>query len=247
MKEQNILSIDIGGSSIKTTVLNEKGEMLSEYRKAPTPKKVQPEEVLTIIKQLTAGFPEYDKISIGFPGYTKDGIIYTAPNLGTKVWAGCAFAKMVANALKKPVRLLNDADLQGFGFISGNGLELTLTLGTGLGTALFMDGILLPHLELSHFYARTDKDFDAFIGDAALEKDGDEKWNKKLKEVITLFKLVVNYNKLYLSGGNSKRVDFKLDKDAQICGNREGIKGGAFLWQRPDSFSLKTVKPDNNI
>jgi len=243
MSEQT-LTIDIGGSSIKATVLDEHGEMLTAYQKRPTPKTAKPEAVLESIKELVSGFPEFSRITVGFPGYVRSGIVYTAPNLGTKYWQGYTLAQELANAYNLPVRLLNDADLQGFGLIAGEGVELVLTLGTGLGTALFMDGTLMPHLELSHFNAKDNKDFDAFIGDKALEKDGDNKWNKKLKEVIALFKLVVNYNKLYLSGGNAKKVDLKLDSDIKICGNRDGIKGGAFVWNKADDFSLKTVKPN---
>ncbi|ADY53392.1 ROK family protein [Pseudopedobacter saltans DSM 12145] len=244
MDKQQTLAIDIGGSSIKATVLDEQGEMLAEYQKTPTPKVPKPEAVLQSIKNLVVGFPEFNQVTVGFPGYVRAGIVQTAPNLGTKYWEGYPLAQSLADEFGQPVRLLNDADLQGFGLIEGKGLELVLTLGTGLGTALFMDGSLLPHLELSHFIAKDDKDFDAYIGDKALDKDGTEKWNKKLKEVIALFSLVVNYNKLYLSGGNAKKVELKLDHNIKICGNREGIKGGAFVWKAEENFSLKTVKPN---
>ena len=237
------LTIDIGGSSIKASVLNELGELLIDYQKVPTPKTAKPEHVMESIKYLITDFPRFDRVTVGFPGYVFQGIVHTAPNLGTKYWKEYPFAQKLADEFEVPVRLLNDADLQGFGLIQGKGLELVLTLGTGLGTALFMDGALLPHLELAHFNAKEDKDFDAFIGDKAFQKDGEAKWNKKLKEVIALFKLVVNYNKLYLSGGNAKRVDIKLDSNVTICGNRDGIKGGAFLWEKEDNFSLKTIKP----
>lgn len=242
----HILTIDIGGSSIKATVLNEQGEMLIDYQKKATPDKPDPSNVLKTIKLLVADFPDYSKISIGFPGYVRDGVIFTAPNLGNKQWKGCEFAQIIANQFAVPVRLLNDADLQGFGLIDGNGLELILTLGTGMGTALFVDGMLMPHLELSHFKIRTNKHYDAFIGNAAFEKDGQQKWNKKIKEVIKNFNMVVNYNKLYLSGGNSKKIDLKLSDNVKICGNRDGIKGGAFLWKKSDNFSLKTIYPIKN-
>lgn len=244
MSQKQTLAIDIGGSSIKATVLNEQGEMMAEYQKNPTPEEPNPEAVLQCIKDLVAGFSGFEQITVGFPGYVKDGVVYTATNLGTKYWKDYPLAQALADIFKVPVRLLNDADLQGFGLIKGEGVELVLTLGTGLGTALFMEGTLLPHLELSHFIAKGDKDFDAYIGDKAMAKEGAEKWNKRLKEVIELFKLVVNYNKLYLSGGNAKRVELKLDSNIEICGNRDGIKGGAFVWKAEDNFSLRTVKPN---
>jgi len=231
MKDQHILAIDIGGTSIKATVLNMAGEMQVEYQKAPTPEESTPAKVISSIKKLISNFPSFDKISIGFPGYVRNGIVYTAPNLGTATWKNCPLAKLIEEELNKPVRLLNDADLQGYGVISGEGLEMVITLGTGFGTALFLDGVVLPHLELAHLPVRKGIDYDAFIGDAALIEDGVEKWNLKLQEVLKTFKTVINYDKLYLSGGNSKKINFKLDNNIKVVRNRDGIKGGAFLWK----------------
>mgnify|MGYP006192769349 FL=1 len=138
---------------------------------------------------------------------------------------------------------VNDADLQGLGVIEGNGLEMVITLGTGFGTALFMDGKLLPHLELAHLPVRKGKDYDAYIGNAALQKDGLTKWNVKIKEVLKTFKNVINYDMLYLSGGNTKKIDFKLDDNIKKIGNRDGIKGGLDLWKEDDGYCVKTVNP----
>jgi polyphosphate glucokinase len=117
-------------------------------------------------------------------------------------------------------------------------------LGTGFGTALFMDGKLLPHLELAHLPVRKGKDYDAFIGEKALLKDGEEKWNNKIKEVLRTFKTVINYDRLYLSGGNAKKISFKLDDNIKIVSNKDGIKGGAFLWDADDDYCVKSVLPD---
>lgn len=244
MEKKQILTIDIGGTNIKATVLSTDGEMLVDYTKTPTPENPTPNKVIKEIKKLIADFPPYDKISVGFPGYVKNGIVFTAPNLGTKLWKNFKLAQVIANEFNKPVRLLNDADLQGFGLIKGEGLEMIITLGTGFGTALFANGDSFPHLELAHLPIRKGKDYDDYIGDVALKKDGEEKWNKKLKEVLKIFKTVVNYDTLYLSGGNSKKINFKLDKDIIITGNRDGIKGGAILWKNKDDFSLKTIHPE---
>lgn len=244
MGKENILTIDIGGTNIKATVLNSDGEMLVEYSKTPTPENSNPDKVLKEIKKLIADFPSYHKISVGFPGFVKDGIVKTAPNLGTKTWKDCPLAQIIANEFKKPVRLLNDADMQGYGLIKGEGLEFIMTLGTGIGTALFANGKAFPHLELSHFAATEDKDFDDYVGDDALKKDGEDKWNKKFKSVLKTFKTVINYDTLFLSGGNAKKIDFKLDDDIIVTGNRDGIKGGAFLWKNKDDYSLKTFLPE---
>lgn len=242
MKDR-ILTIDIGGSHIKATILNQKGESLHEYQKTETPEKANPKQVLKTIETLLKDFPAFDKIAVGFPGFVKKGVVFTAPNLNNKAFQNYNLAKEIAVKFNKPVRLVNDADLQGFALIKGKGLEMVITLGTGFGTALFMDGELLPHLELAHLPVRKGKDYDDFIGDAALEKDGIEKWNVKLKEVLKTFKTVINYDTLYLSGGNSRKINFKLDDNIKTVNNRDGIKGGAFLWQIKDSYSVFTVNP----
>jgi polyphosphate glucokinase len=238
-----VLTIDIGGSHIKATILNQDGEMVVEYQKLATPANATPITVLETIATLTKGFPEFDKISVGFPGYVKNGIIITAPNLNNKAFKNQDLGKAIAQHFKKPVRLVNDADLQGLGVIEGEGLEMVMTLGTGFGTALFMAGKLLPHLELAHLPVRKGKDYDAFIGDAALQKDGLDKWNLKVKEVLKTFKNVINYDTLYLSGGNTKKINFKLDGNVKKIGNRDGIKGGVDLWKEEDGYCIQTVQP----
>lgn len=230
-EKKTYLALDIGGSHVKATILDQDGELQFDYEKIETPKEANPENLIEAIKTLTKSFPDYDKISAGFPGYVRDNIIYTAPNLGTKAWKGFDFGKALTKALGKPAKVVNDADLQGLAIISGKGLEMVITLGTGFGTALFMDGKLLPHLELAHLPVRKNKDYDAFIGDKALKDDGEDKWNKKMKEVLKTFKTVINYDTLYLSGGNASNINFKLDDNIKVTGNRDGIKGGAYLWK----------------
>lgn len=240
---EKILVIDVGGSHVKAIILDTKGKVVQEYQKVATPEKANPESLLSAIKELTKKFPPFDKVAVGFPGFIKQGVVFTAPNLDSKAFRNFNLSKEIAKELKKPVRLVNDADLQGFALIKGKGLEMVITLGTGFGTALFMDGNLLPHLELAHLPVRKGKDYDDFIGDAALKKDGDKKWNRKLKEVLQTFKTVINYDQLYLSGGNTRYINFKLDANISVENNRDGIRGGVFLWLIKDSYSVKTVNP----
>jgi len=243
MNKENYLAIDIGGSRIKATIIDEKGEMLTPYQKIQTPEIANPENTIAAIKTLIKDFPTFDKISIGFPGYVREGVVKTAPNLDNNAWKDYDLSNAIATELKKPVRLVNDADFQGLAVISGKGLEMVITLGTGFGTALFTDGKLLPHLELAHLPVVKGKDYDAFIGEKALLKDGLEKWNEKMKEVLKTFKEVINYDRLYLSGGNAKKLSFKLDDNIKIVSNKEGIKGGAFLWKNEDNYCVKTAYP----
>ncbi len=225
-----ILSIDIGGSNVKATLLNSDGKLLKPYEKIPTPPKASPVTLLAAIKELVKDFPAYDYISVGFPGYVRDGIIMTAPNLGPGVWSNVNFSRNLKTALGKPARIVNDADLQGLGVVSGKGLEMVVTLGTGFGTALLLNGTLLPHLELAHHPLIKNKTYDECIGDKAYKKLGKKAWNNRMKKVITILKTVFNYDRLYFSGGNAEKLNFKLDKNIQIVGNRDGIKGGSRLW-----------------
>ena len=183
------------------------------------------------IKTLVKGLAGYDAVAAGFPGYVRDGVIKTAPNLGTEQWKDYNLQTALSNTLKKPAKVVNDADLQGVAVVSGKGLEMVITLGTGFGTALLKDGKLLPHLEIGQHPIKTDKTYDMYIGQAAFEKKGKEHWNERLKKVINILKTVYNYDRLYISGGNAKNIDFKLDDNIAIANNRDGIKGGALLWK----------------
>ncbi|WPU99237.1 ROK family protein [Mucilaginibacter sp. cycad4] len=225
-----VLSIDIGGSHIKATILNKKGDLKMEYDKIPTPAPANPENVIKAINTLVKDFPAYDKISVGFPGYVKNGVVKTAPNLGTDYWADVDLSKKLEKALGKPTQVVNDADMQGLGVVAGKGLEMVITLGTGFGTALLMDGHLLPHFELAHLPIKEGITYDNYIGERALEKEGKEKWNKRMKKVFKILKTVFNYDTLYIGGGNSDELTFKLDKNMKIVTNADGIKGGARLW-----------------
>jgi len=242
--QTNILSIDIGGTSIKTVLLDEDGNMLSEYMKSKTPAGATPKDIVTGIQDLIKPIPEtYNRVSIGFPGYVKNGIVKTAPNLAKNKWADVDLAQRVANALNQPVRLVNDADQQGLGVVEGMGFEIVFTVGTGFGTALLFDGELLPHLELAHFPINKEEDYDDYIGNKAYEEIGSDRWNKRLKKIVEIYKTVFNYDTLYIGGGNSKHIDFKLDSNIKLVTNRDGIKGGAKLWKLADKYNIFTVNP----
>lgn len=236
-REEKILSIDIGGSRIKGTLLDVDGNMVTDYQRITTPKFAGPENVMNGISELAGNFKGFSRVAIGFPGYVRGGIVYTAPNLGTNRWRKTHLSEELATRLKKPVRVVNDADLQGLGVAVGKGLEMVVTLGTGFGTALLMDGTLLPHLEIGQHPFTRRKTYDQYIGNNALEDIGPEKWNKRLQKVIAVLKTVFNYDHLFISGGNAKRITIHLDKNITLVSNIDGIRGGAKLWMK-DHFSL---------
>ncbi|RYF84743.1 MAG: ROK family protein [Chitinophagaceae bacterium] len=228
---ERILSIDIGGSKIKGAVLSADGEMLQDYIKLITPKPSHPENVIKTIQELATNFT-FDKISAGFPGYVRDGIVHTAPNLGTNEWAGVNLAQKLTDIFTKPARVINDADMLGLGVVAGKGLELMVTLGTGFGTALFLDGKLLPHLEIAHHPIKKDLTYDAYIGDAAMREKGKDKWSERVRFCFDVLKTVFNYDKLYIGGGNSRYLKFDLEENMELVTNVQGIDGGAKLWKQ---------------
>jgi polyphosphate glucokinase len=171
----------------------------------------------------------FDRVSVGFPGFVRRGTIVTAPHLGTKPWQDFALADVLAAQLRKPVRVLNDADVQGFGLIRGRGLEMVLTLGTGAGTALFREGDLMPHLELAHHPIHNNQTYDEYIGDAALHRKGAKKWSRRVHKTIVILRSLVHYDVLHIGGGNaSKFID--PPTDVKIGSNQAGLTGGIRLW-----------------
>ena len=212
-----------------------------------TPEPANPDNVIKTIKNLVKGFPKYDMVSVGFPGYVKLGTIWTAPNLGTDVWKNVNLAKRLQDELGKPVRVVNDADMQGLGVVSGRGLEMVVTLGTGFGTAILQDGYLLPHLELAHHPVGKKDSYDEYIGEKAFQKEGKEKWNKRMQKVLKILKTVFNYDYLYIGGGNAKNLNFSLDNNIKIVSNKDGIKGGARLWLNETNAIPTTNSSENKL
>src|SRR5947207_14348727 len=206
MNQTRTLAIDIGGTGIKAALLDDSGSMIGERQRVPTPPKpVSPEDLVRAIDQVAAPLGTFERVSVGFPGYVRDGRVITAPNLGTDALAGFDLQSVLAERLGKPVRVLNDADVQGFGLIQGRGLEMVLTLGTGAGTALFREGDLMPHLELAHHPIHNDQTYDEYIGDTALHRKGAKKWSRRVHKTIVLLRSLVHYDVLHIGGGNASK------------------------------------------
>jgi polyphosphate glucokinase len=231
---RRVLAIDVGASGVKAAVIGARGGFLRARVRVKTPHPCPPRVLIAAITELVAPLGEFDCVTIGFPGYVKRGRVITAPNLGTRAWAGFPLEATMAKKFKRPVRLRNDADVQGLAVIKGQGLELVATLGSGLGTAWFHDGELLPHMELAHVPVHGDEDFDAYIGDVARRRVGHKRWNKRVQKVLPILATVLNYDHLYLGGGNAKRLRFALPRNVTIVSNSAGMSGGAFVWRDKD-------------
>ncbi|SHG34293.1 polyphosphate glucokinase [Kaistia soli DSM 19436] len=228
-----ILAIDVGGTGLKAAVIDDKGALINERARVETPHPCPPSLFLDAIGGLVKGFPAYDRIAVGFPGVVRNGCILTAPNLGTEGWAGFDLAAALEKQLGHPVRIINDAEMQGMAIISGKGLEFVLTLGTGAGTALFRDGDLMPHMELAHHPIHDDKTYDEYLGNAAFEDKGKKHWNKRVEKAIDLIFTLLHFDQLHIGGGNAKHIETDtLPKNVTIASNEAGLEGGAFLWKK---------------
>ena len=240
-----ILAIDIGGSGLKAALLDLEGNMLTDRVRVKTPHPITKEMLLDMIVELVKPLGPFDRISVGFPGMTRRGIIYTAPNLGTDDLKNFDLGRELQQRLGQPVRIVNDADMQGQAVVKGHGMEVVITLGTGMGFAIFSEGQLGPHLELSHHTFRKHQDYDAQIGHAALQKIGVKKWNKRVKKAIANIRVLTSFDHLYIGGGNAKEINFPLEGNIEIVNNQNGLKGGAWLW-RHDAPAAVSVNAASN-
>ncbi len=247
---ERILAIDVGGTGLKAAIINANGEMQTERVRVGTPHPCTPEQLVdalaTLVEPLIAKAPA-QLMSIGFPGVVRDNRILTAPHFGVEGWRNFALADLLAQKLGGvPVRMINDAEMQGFAAIEGKGIEFVLTLGTGAGTALFRDGELMPHLELAHHpVSNKGVAYDEYIGEAAREKAGNKRWNRRVHKVIGILESLVNYDRLWIGGGNAARLKFELPANVATVSNDAGIQGGARLWH-PRSVRETRQLPEAN-
>lgn len=226
----NTLAIDIGGSGLKATVLDADANLLVERVRIETPVGAPPADYIRLLTELVRPLPTFDRVAVGFPGMVRFGIVHTAPNLDNDEWRGFALAEALAKALQKPVRVANDADVQGFAAIRGQGLEMVITLGTGFGTALYLDGRLCPHLEISHQPFRHGKTYDEMLGEAARDEIGNKKWRKRVAKAIANMHALTHYDRLFVGGGNARHLK-ELPDNVHTVDNIAGLIGGIRLWQ----------------
>ena len=230
MTDQKTLTVDIGGSGIKAMVLDSKGDPISKRKRVSTPRPAKPDSVLRAILKLAKKHSDFDRVSVGFPGVIRKGVTETAVNLH-KDWIGFNLEEALSKQLGKPVRVLNDADIQGFGAISGKGVELVVTLGTGFGSALFLNGKLVPNLEVAHHPFHSGRTYEEHLGSAALEKAGRKKWQRRVMQAIGSLEHLFNYDTLYIGGGNARRLTFDFPSNVKIIPNVAGLLGGIALWR----------------
>lgn len=224
------LCIDIGGSGLKAILVDAAGNALTERVRVETPRPATPDAVLPLLVELAQKLGEFDRISVGFPGVVVEGTTKTAPNLDES-WADFPLTERLTERLGKPARAANDAGVQGLSVIEGRGVEAVITLGTGMGFGLYVDGRYVPNIELAHHPLRAGKTYEQRVGNRARKKLGKKRWNKRVREVIATMVPIFNFRRLYVGGGNAKHLDrAALPEIVSVIDNVAGLLGGIRLW-----------------
>ena len=238
------LAIDIGGTGLKASVLDASGAMVADRVRVDTTYPCPPADLVEKLALLVAPLPSAARVSVGFPGMVRKGYVLSAPHFvtvagpGTAIddrlverWAAYDLAGALRKHLGKPTRVANDADLQGAAVVKGKGLEVVLTLGTGLGSAFFYEGRLLPHFEFAHVPFRKGQSFNEQIGEGARKAIGNQRWNRRVRKAVAIFRALTFFDQCYVGGGNSGRINIDLGADVSMVDNTAGILGGIKLWE----------------
>jgi polyphosphate glucokinase len=230
------LAIDIGGSGVKAMLLGADGRPRSSRVRVETPRPATPNAVLGAIAELSHKLPGYDRAAAGFPGVVQDGFVRTAANLHPE-WLGVNVARRLAEACRAPARVANDADVQGLGAIEGRGVELLITLGTGIGSALFHEGRLVPNLQMGHHPFRKGRTYEGQLSDRARKRVGNKRWNRRLRLALETLDQAFRPRRIYVGGGNARHISGTLPRGVRIVDNLAGLLGGIRLWNGSDGSS----------
>ena len=244
----NTFTVDCGGSGIKASVVDTQGELLVPRLRLPTPYPLPPSDFVDLIATMRSELAcNSHRASVGIPGMIRHGIVRFTPHYVTesgpfsstrpdlvRAWRDFDAQSALASRLGIPTRVVNDAELAGAGVIAGSGFEAVITLGTGVGFALFNDRVLLPKIELSQAWARTDVTFDQWLGAHQRKLVGTPEWRLRVVAAIDQLRRVFFWDRLYLGGGKAKKLDpasvSALGADVTIIGNVVALKGGPRLW-----------------
>jgi polyphosphate glucokinase len=244
------LSVDCGGSGIKAAVIDAAGTAHAEPVRMPTPYPLPPERLVETIAEIAAGLPRAQRVTVGLPGMIRRGVVVHTPHYvrprGPRTpvsaeladaWRSMDVRAAVGMRLGLPTLVLNDAEVHGAGVIAASGLELVLTLGTGLGSALFLGGALAPHLEWSHAPVRPRATYDEYIGEPERRRLGNALWSRRVLRVVEGLRPVFWWDRLYLGGGNARQITRsvldRLGDDVVVVPNSAALVGGARAWSLP--------------
>jgi predicted NBD/HSP70 family sugar kinase len=218
-KAPRILVIDVGGSHVKCA-----STANGRPRKFKSGPKLGPQGMVQQVKKITQGW-RFDVVSIGYPGVVHEGKIARDPNNLGPGWIGFDFEK----AFGCPVKLLNDAAMQALGAYSG-GTMLFMGLGTGLGSALIVGGVIVP-MELGHLRYSHGKNYEHFVGDEGRRRLGNKAWRRKVHHVVEGFRNALLPDYVVIGGGNAEHLKH-LPPQTRLCDNADAFGGGLRLWER---------------
>jgi polyphosphate glucokinase len=223
------LAIDVGGSHIKAALLGATGHLVSERLRIPTPDPLTPKKLLTTLVDMAERLDAHDRVSVGINGLAHAGRLYSIPVTSDPAFRGFDLAGLLRRRDRRPVRVLNDAQMHGLGFIKGRGVEMAITLGTGLGSALFIDGKLGPHVQFLAATGYEDMKGGDY-GDLALKALGRKKWSRRVERLIELLRQLTNFDHLYIGGGNASKLKVDLPKDVSRGDNSAALLGAVRMW-----------------
>jgi polyphosphate glucokinase len=237
------LVFDVGGTGLKAALLDASGRMIGDRARVRTTYPCPPERLVAELAALGEQLGRADRVSVGFPGMVRKGVVLSAPKFDTvagpgsavspelgALWGDFALGEVLGARLGVPVRVANDADVQGAAVVAGTGFELVITLGTGVGTAAFYDGTLLPHLEFAHHQFRKDQTYEEQLGELARKDVGDERWVRRVRKAISALRALTFFSHCYVGGGSARRLPADLAPDVTIVANTAGLLGGIALW-----------------
>ena len=217
-RHRRVLAIDIGGSHVKARVSGRR-----EMRQFDSGPHLTPGEMVKRVHELTGDWT-YDAVSIGYPGVVVHGSVIAEPhNLG-QGWVGFNFR----NAFGRPTHVMNDAAMQAIGSYEG-GRMLFLGLGTGLGSALIVDGIVAP-MELAHLQFKKGRSYEDYVGERGMRRLGSKKWTKIVNEMVDQLSAVLEADYVVLGGGNARKLK-RLPKNARLGNNDFAFIGGFRVWR----------------
>lgn len=240
------LSVDVGGSGLKASILDASGAMLVDRVRVDTPYPCPPEVLVETLGNLVRPILDLhpaQRASVGVPGMVRGGQVLSItplarltydgerdPDMAAR-WMGYDLSHALAQVFELPTKVVNDADMQGCAVATGVGFEFVMTLGTGVGTAVFNEGRLLPHMELSHGPFRDNETMDLVLGNVNRKRIGTSKWIKRVREAIGIFDALLWFDHIYVGGGNAKLLSQEdVGPKGSLVSNAAGIIGGVRLW-----------------
>jgi polyphosphate glucokinase len=253
MDERLTLSVDCGGLFLKSCVLDDSGTMHSKPNRIETPYPLSPTRFVETIAQIASELPKAYRATVGMPGMIRNGVVVATPHYITvrgprtridpelqEQWQDFDVQKAISEKLAVPTLVLNDAEVHGAGIITGSGYEVVITLGTGLGFAIFYGGKLTPHFEFSHATVRRGTTYDTWIGEQERKRLGNVFWSRRIKQLVEELRPVFKWDRLYIGGGNARLIRpndlMKMGDDVVIVPNTAGVAGGVRAWNLEHYF-----------